>query len=93
MPETVLTKKRVQGSRKPIIGTEIPEQFKQLLSGQNKISEDIAALRTQQAFITGLSARFAELEQRTARIDTLEQTIVSLQAKITVLEDRKIDPT
>lgn len=41
-----------------------------------------------QMLITSINARFAELQQRTARIDTLEQTIVSLEAKITDLEDR-----
>lgn len=64
----------------------------QLLAGQKELSTDIAALRAQQAsverLITDLTSRFADLEKQTARIDTIEQTVHSLQAKVVDLEDR-----
>lgn len=72
--------------------TSTVDLLNQILAGQNKLSSDIAALRAQQASVerplTDLTSRFPDLEKQTGRIDTIEQTIQSLQAKVVDLEDR-----
>lgn len=73
-------------------GPTVEEMLESLILGQNKITSEIAALRAQQDDMQKLMSewalRFAEMEKRAARVDNLEKTIVSLQAKITDLEDR-----
>lgn len=64
----------------------------QLLEEQNKLVTKIATLRNQQTdigkMISDLNERFSDLERRVSRVDSLEQTVKLLQAKVVDLEDR-----
>lgn len=73
-------------------GPDIEKMLQELLVGQTKLVEDVAALRTQQNNMEKIFAdwgrRFTELEKRAARVDDLERTVKSLESKIVDLEDR-----
>lgn len=64
----------------------------QLLAGQNKLADEVAAIRAQQNNMEKLMAdwvaRFSELEKRVARVGILENTVKSLEAKLTDIEDK-----
>lgn len=68
------------------------ELLEKILLGQTKLTEEVAALRTQHTSmekrLADWDARFSEIEKQTVPVDNLERTVKFLDPKITDLEDR-----
>ncbi|KAK8758217.1 hypothetical protein V5799_004150 [Amblyomma americanum] len=69
------------------------EYFLLPCAGQNKPTNETAALRTQQTemikLISDMALRYTELQKRAAVVDALEKTVNFLQAKITEMKDQR----